>query len=127
MVTHDTQMLLRMSRMLFVGTCGGRCTRRRNRFRRSRISEKFAGKMNGDGGSRPKGGGICLFQRDQLVDEVGVVFLFDSVCLLVVLVDFRGVVHRAEFRSAHRAERGFLVVLVGKSLVVHGAGGLWVE
>src|SRR5579864_5566305 len=46
---------------------------------------------------------------------------------LVVLVDFGGVIHRAEFRAAHRAEGGFLVVIVGEGLVVHGTRGFRIE
>src|SRR5262249_13771833 len=36
-------------------------------------------------------------------------------------------VHRAEFRAAHRTKLGFLVEVVGKRLVVHGASGFGIE
>src|SRR5262245_59409773 len=36
-------------------------------------------------------------------------------------------VHGAEFRAAHGAEFRFLVEIVGKRFVVHGASGFWVE
>src|SRR5579872_3942877 len=47
--------------------------------------------------------------------------------LLVVLIHFGRIVHRAEFGAAHGAEGGFFVVVVGQSFVVHGAGGFGIE
>src|SRR5579863_2151144 len=47
--------------------------------------------------------------------------------LLVVLVHFGRIIHRAEFGAAHGAEGGFFVGLVGQSLVVHRAGGLGIQ
>ena len=43
------------------------------------------------------------------------------------LSTFARPVHRAELRAAHAAKGGFLVVIVWKSLVVHGTGGFRVE
>ena len=47
--------------------------------------------------------------------------------LLVVLVNFRRVVHRAEFRAAHGAERGVFVALFWQRFIVHGASGFGIE
>src|SRR5260370_16061953 len=68
-----------------------------------------------------------LLNRNQLLHQLRVVFLLQPMNLLVVLVHFAGVVHRAELRAAHGAEGCRLVALFGQSLVVHGAGGLGIE
>src|SRR5690349_602296 len=50
-----------------------------------------------------------------------------SVNFLVVLINFRGIIHGAELRSAHGAESGGFVSFLGQRLVVHRASGLWIE
>src|SRR5260370_26660761 len=41
--------------------------------------------------------------------------------LLVVLIHFARIIHRAEFRTTHGAESCFFIVIVGQSFIVHGA------
>src|SRR5262249_58850647 len=65
--------------------------------------------------------------RNQFVDEFRIVFLFQAVDFFVVIIDLAGIIHGAEFGAAHRAERGFFVVVVGQGFVVHGAGRLGIE
>src|SRR5579885_2132294 len=55
-------------------------------------------------------------------DEIAEVGLLKTVNGLVVFVHFAGPVHGAELGSAHGAEGGFLVVVVGKGFIVHGPG-----
>src|SRR6202789_4255886 len=47
--------------------------------------------------------------------------------LLVILVHLRRIIHRAEFRAAHRTESRFFVVVVGQSFVVHGPRRLGIQ
>src|ERR1700761_6637912 len=60
-------------------------------------------------------------------DQFAQILLFKTVNLLVELVHLARPVHGAELWSAHGAEGGFLVVVIGKRLVVHGAGGFGIE
>src|SRR5258708_4109439 len=68
-----------------------------------------------------------LLDRDQLLHQLRVVLLLQTVNLLVVFVHFAGVIHGAEFRAAHGAEGCGLVSLFGEGFVVRRAGGLGVE
>src|SRR5579864_5029465 len=68
-----------------------------------------------------------LLQRYQPLHQLRIIFLLDAVDLLVVFVHFGGIIHRAEFGTAHGAEGSFLVVIVGQRIVVHGEGGFGVE
>src|SRR6266446_6074174 len=62
-----------------------------------------------------------LFEADQFFDQLGVIFLFQPVDLLIVLIHLRGIIHRAEFGTAHGAEGRLFVVIVRQGFIVHRA------
>src|SRR2546425_9564399 len=65
--------------------------------------------------------------RNQLLHQLRVVLLLQAVNLLVVFIHLAGVIHGAEFRSAHGAESRRLVSLFGQGFVMHGARGFGIE
>src|SRR5215472_12329864 len=71
--------------------------------------------------------GSGSLRSGQLFNQLRVVLLFQTVNFLVVFVHLRRIVHRAELWPTHRAERSFLVVIVGKRLVVHSTRSFGIE
>jgi len=68
-----------------------------------------------------------LFNRNQPLHQLRIIFLLDAVDFLVVRVHLGRIIHRAEFWATHGAEGCLFVVLVGQGFVVHGAGSFGIE
>src|SRR5215469_11651228 len=77
--------------------------------------------------SRLAGAATRLGKGDQFVDQGRVILLFESVDFPIVFVYLARIIHGAELGTAHGAEGGFLIVVVGQGFIVHGARRIRVE
>jgi hypothetical protein len=62
---------------------------------------------------------VCHFRQQLLILLLSILLVEPE-----VLLHHLSGIHGAELRSAHRAEGGILVIVIGQGFVVHGAGGL---